>query len=132
VWVTNWLVIARVSGWHQLAARYLETQQNPQSVWRGWNNVTVNQVWYKSYVWVGISPQGLHLKIGPPVIFGLGHRAICIPWYALSVTAVEAGHPYAELTVTDPAVTLLLPVKSLVGATAYLPALQAAQLNASD
>ena len=91
-WVAVLVVVARLTGWARLAARYpcqrafLGRRWPGQTVWL--RRPTVR---YCNVITLGADRMGLYLA--PMSLFRPGHAAVCVPWAEVAVGADERGRP---------------------------------------
>ncbi len=79
-WVGLILYFSKISGWSGLAELYTASNPFPpsKSAYGGMGNFD-----YKGSLRIGFTPQGLFIKIWPPLLLGIGHPPLLIPWSAI-------------------------------------------------
>jgi len=107
-----WL-FSRIGGWSRLAQRYAATQQPSGTIYSR-QTAELGLMRYRSCLTVGMSPEGLYLKVWP--MFRLGHPPLLIPWADVSQPKEVSKffHQHAEVALGSPPTAVLrLPVQLL-------------------
>lgn len=121
-WCFILTLISRLGGWNRLAEKY-SYDSNFLGTWKGWLWGRIGMANYKRCLWVGVSPEGLHLKTGPFFFFQIAHPPLRIPWYA--ITTIENRTYWfmdvVDITLSDPKVKITLERGALDGAQRFLP-----------
>jgi hypothetical protein len=81
-WIGVMYVFAKVGGWNELSRKY-RCNGSFKGNWKGWQSGRFGVVDYCNCLWLGIVPEGLHLKMGPLFFFRLFHPPLFIPWVAI-------------------------------------------------
>ena len=100
-WITIVFLVSRLGGWARLASQF--SADNPPSGDKfSWHSAHLNRLGrYGNCVTVTVSSQGVHMQT--ILIFRFGHKAIFLPWGAISnmTRSTFLGFSRTKLTVDD-------------------------------
>jgi len=102
-------IIARVSGWSRLAARYQTDKTFPDET-KGWQSAVFGMTSYRGCIWVGCDQNGLYLKTGPWIVYRFQHPPLFIPWSAISEAKQiqRFWRKYIKIVLRDPEISICL------------------------
>lgn len=110
-WMVMCLVVAQVSGWSRLAARFPASFEPFDGTRFRWQFLGIGACDYNGCVTLRASPEGLFIAVWP--IF-FGHPVLLIPWSEMRVLEERRflGFHVAKVEVGSPPLAILkLPVK---------------------
>ncbi len=105
-WCLTLFLIAQIGGWSRLAQRYMTTRDAEGQVYRRQTG-QLGFARYRSCLTIGLSKEGLFLKVSP--LLRLGHPPLWIPWCDVSPARLGAGFlgQYVEVALGKPPLAVL-------------------------
>lgn len=101
MWAGVTLLLAHMSGWRALAARY-KTDAPPEGERRSWASARLNEVSFSSCLNLAFGPRGL--RVEPMLLYRLFMPALLIPWADVRFARFGSvlGFQYAEFRLGGP------------------------------